>query len=244
MADSPPPLADLAPAALFLDFDGTLVELADAPDRIEVPSRLRPLLETLADRLEGRLAVVSGRSVADLEQYLGSGGWVLAGSHGAEFRYADGKTLPVLEPAGLGEAREEARAFAEGTHGLLVEEKPTGLAIHYRLAPDREREVRDFAEGLAARHGFALQLGKMVAELKPPGADKGAAVRKLMLEPPFEGARPVVVGDDLTDEDAFRAAAELGGTGILVGAPRETAAGWRLEDVGAALSWLEASLNG
>ncbi|HEX8571593.1 MAG TPA: trehalose-phosphatase [Allosphingosinicella sp.] len=245
MSDSPPPpLSRLAPAALFLDFDGTLVELAEAPDAIEIPAGLKPLLDRLAARLEGRLAIVSGRAVGDLQRHLGSAAIMLSGSHGAELRYPDGRGVPVVAPPGLSDARDEIRRFAAGDAGLLVEDKPAGVALHYRRAPDREAEATAFLEALAGRSGLALQRGKMVAELRPPGSDKGAALRQLMAEPPFAGARPVFVGDDLTDEDAFSAAAGLGGGGVLVGAPRATAASWRLADVAAVTGWLEAASNG
>src|SRR5215210_2759062 len=94
----PPPLSRLAPAALFLDFDGTLVELADAPGAIAVPSGLKPLLDRLAGRLDGRLAIVSGRAVDDLQAHLGASAALLSGSHGAELLYADGRRVPVSAP--------------------------------------------------------------------------------------------------------------------------------------------------
>jgi trehalose 6-phosphate phosphatase len=240
----PPPLSRLAPAALFLDFDGTLVELADAPDAIAVPDGLKPLLDRLAGRLEGRLAIVSGRSVDDLRRHLGGSAAVLSGSHGAELRYADGRRVPVSAPPGLAAAREAVRRFAADSGGLLVEDKPTGVALHYRQAPERERSVTAFLAHLARRSGLALQPGKMVAELRPQGTDKGAALRRLMAEPPFAGARPVFVGDDLTDEHAFEAAAALGGAGVLVGPPRATAAKWRLDGVAEVTGWLEESAGG
>ena len=246
MSDSPPPppLSRLAPAALFLDFDGTLVELAETPGGIAVPNGLKPLLDRLAGRLGGRLAIVSGRAIDDLQDHLGGSAIVLSGSHGAELRYADGRRVPVLVPPGLAAAREEVRRFTAETSGLLVEDKPTGLALHYRLAPDREPEVAAFLELLASRSGLALQRGKMVAELRPAGSDKGAAVRRLMAEPPFAGARPVFVGDDLTDEHAFAAAAALGGEGVLVGPARATAARWRLDGVAEVTGWMEAAARG
>jgi len=245
MAESPPPpLSRLAPAALFLDFDGTLVELADAPDAIAVPGGLKPLLDRLSARLEGRLAIVSGRALDDLRRHIGPAAAVLSGSHGAELLYADGRRVPVAAPPGLASARAEIRRFAAGDSGLLVEEKPAGVALHYRLAPERGPAVGDFLRSLAERSGLALQRGKMVAELRPTGADKGAAVRRLMAEPPFAGARPVFVGDDLTDEDAFEAAAGLGGAGVLVGPERPTAARWRLDGVAGVTGWLEAAADG
>lgn len=240
----PPPLPTGGKTALFLDFDGTLVELADAPGSIAVPPGLKPLLDRLSARLGGRLALVSGRAIDDLQSHLGGAGVVIAGSHGAELRYADGRSVPVSAPPGLAEARAAVRRFAAESDGLLVEDKPAGVALHYRLAPGRERAVDAFVEALAGRSGLAVQRGKMVAELRPEGADKGAALRRLMAEPPFAGARPVFVGDDLTDEHAFEAAAALGGGGVLVGPPRPTAARWRLDGVAEVTRWLEAAARG
>jgi trehalose 6-phosphate phosphatase len=144
----------------------------------------------------------------------------------------------------LGEARAALLGFAEERPGLLVEEKPASIALHYRGAPQHEETALALVGALAARTGLALQPGKMVVELRPPGADKGDAVRRLMAEPAFAGKRPVFVGDDLTDEHAFTAAAEMGGAGILVGPPRETAAAWRLDDVAAVAAWLTAAAGG
>jgi trehalose 6-phosphate phosphatase len=236
LAAPPPSLLD--GAALFLDFDGTLVELAESPDAIEVPGALHPLLERLSRRLDGRIGIISGRSIEDLERHLRRPGIALSGSHGLELLFPDGTGLPVAAPAGLAEARAAVARFAAGAAGLLVEEKPAGIALHFRLAPEREASVVAFLAGVAARTGLIVQRGKMVAELRPAGRHKGDALRALMAEPPFAGARPVFMGDDLTDEDAFAAAAAMGGAGVLVGPPRATAAAWRLADVGAVARWL------
>jgi trehalose 6-phosphate phosphatase len=238
----PPPSAALEGAALFLDFDGTLVELAETPDAIRVPPGLGPLLDRLRARLDGRLAIVSGRAIADLERHLPCAGVAVAGSHGLELRLAGGISLPLSVPAGLGEARAEIGRFAAAREGLIVESKPLGIAVHFRLAPQHEKPVLAFMTEIARRHGLLLQRGKMVVELRPVGANKGDALKALMTEPRFMGARPLFVGDDLTDEHAFAAAAELGGAGIAVGPPRETAAQYRLESVKAVADWLGAAL--
>ena len=162
------------------------------------------------------------------------------GSHGLEVRLADGTRLPLDVPPGLDEVRERARHFAGERHGLLVEEKPAGLALHYRQAPAEARAVADFMEMLARRGRFTVQRGNMVVELRATGADKGDAVRAFMGEPPFSGARPIFIGDDLTDEHAFTAAAALGGAGVLVGPERQTAARYRLPSVASVAEWLEA----
>jgi len=238
---SPPPRSLLEGAALFLDFDGTLVELAEAPEAICVPGDLAPLLARLADRLAGRLAIVSGRALADLDRHMSCPGIAFSGSHGLELRLADGTAVPVVRPASFDRARNEIMRFAVSDGGLLVEEKPASIALHFRQAPEREVEVAALMDGLADRFGLVVQHGKMVAELRPAGADKGEALRTLMREPAFAGARPVFVGDDLTDEHAFEAAAALGGAGILVGPPRETAARYRLASVEGVADWLRAA---
>jgi trehalose 6-phosphate phosphatase len=242
MASPLPPPPDLPDkAALFLDFDGTLVELADAPDRIRVPEGLAPTLERLRRRLGGRLAIVSGRSLADLERHLPLHGIAFSGSHGLELRLADGTRLPLSVPIGLEDVHARVEAFAATAPGLLVEEKPAGIALHYRLAPSEAARADAFMTALARERGFEVQRGAMVAELRPTGATKGDALKAFMTEPEFIGARPLFMGDDLTDEHGFAAAADLGGAGILVGPERESAALYRLESVGDAARWLEGA---
>lgn len=237
-ADLPPPDDLLDGAALFLDFDGTLVELAETPDAIRVPSALAPMLERLRRRLDGRLAIVSGRSLADLERHLPLHDIAFSGSHGLELRLADGTRLPLSVPVGLEGARAAVERFAGVHDGLIVEGKPAGIALHYRLAPQHENAVLALMDSLAKAYGFSLQCGKMVAELRAEGANKGDAVRAFMTEPEFMAASPVFVGDDLTDEHAFAAANALGGAGVLVGPARKTAAAYRLGSVAAVARWL------
>ena len=239
MADLPmPPSALLDGAALFLDFDGTLIDLAETPDSITVAPHVPRLLERLRRRLDGRLAIVSGRSIEDLERYLSITDIPFSGSHGLELRLGDGTLVPLHAPIGLDEVRERVRRFANERDGMLVEDKPAGIALHFRLAPDAARTAADFMEHVARDSGLIVQHGNMVVELRPPGADKGDAVRALMKEAPFIGARPVFVGDDLTDEHAFAAVRELGGSGVLVGPMRETAALYRLPSVAGVAEWL------
>lgn len=238
----PPPLA--GGDALFLDFDGTLVDLADTPDAISVSVGLRPLLDRLRSRLAGRLAIVTGRSISDLETHLDCSGVAVSGSHGLELRLAGGGHVALAAPVDLASARREIMRFARRSPGLLVEEKPRSVAVHFRKAPAEENRVVRFMSALAARSGLTVQLGKLVAELRPKGAEKGDALRALMTEPEFAGARPIFVGDDLTDEHAFEAAAALGGAGILVGPPRPTAARWRLDDVDEVANWLKQAAAG
>ena len=238
MLGQEPPLSLLDGAALFLDFDGTLVELAERPDAIRVPPRVPQLLRRLSERLGGRLALVSGRAIEDLERHLECGGLAVSGSHGLEMRLQNGSHIAAALRHDLSEARERLRDLAADGPGILLEEKPFGVAVHYRQAPHEAERVASLMSELAERSGLKLQAGKMVIEIRPPGADKGDALRAFMAEPEFAGARPVFMGDDMTDENAFTAAAAMEGAGILVGPPRPTAAKWRLDNVAAVIEWL------
>ncbi|WP_114951787.1 trehalose-phosphatase [Sphingosinicella terrae] len=233
-----PPTNLLDGAALFLDFDGTLVELAETPDAILIPEGLTPLLNRLHRNLGGRLAIVSGRSIEDLERHLPLSGVGYSGSHGLELRLPDGTGLPLSVPIGLDDVRGSVARFALRDPGLLVEDKPAGIALHFRRAPDQGEAVADFMSHLAQERGWAVQRGNMVVELRPTGATKGDALRAFMTEPGFADARPVFVGDDLTDEHGFEAAQALAGVGVLVGPERETAARYRLPSVAAVAQWL------
>lgn len=235
---SAPPAPDPAALSLFLDFDGTLVELAERPDAVAVDARLRALLGRLDMALAGRLAVVSGRSIAQLDDFLGPG-LAVAGGHGIERRHADGRLDAPARPAALDLVEARLRDFAGDVAGMIVEPKSHGIALHYRLAPDHAMAAHDVMTALAAEHGLTLQPGKMMIELRADGGDKGDAVRAFMAVAGMRGTLPIFLGDDLTDETAFAAAAELGGYGVLVGAARETAARHRLADVSAVRGWLE-----
>lgn len=204
--------------ALFLDFDGTLVNIAPTPDAIEVPSALTPQLQRLHRGLDGALALVSGRAVDDLRRHLPEFPGVILGSHGAE-RAAPGQapeaTATAPDPVAL---IAEAHAFAAAHDGVLVEPKPHGVVLHYRAAPKHETAAKTFLDDLAATHpGLALQPAKMAFELRPEGADKGRAVTDLLRAPPFHGRRPIYAGDDVTDEAAIAAVQAKGGLGIKVG---------------------------
>lgn len=229
---------DHDPLALFLDFDGTLVDIAPTPGAIAVPQDLSARLEVLARGLDDALALVSGRALSDLERHLGTLNIARAGSHGIDRRLADGRQLGNAAQAIPAAAAAEMAEFA-AQHGLHLETKPHGTALHYRAVPDAEGASLQFAARHAHLHGLAMKRGKCVIELVLPGADKGGAVRAFMAEAPFAGRVPIFVGDDVTDEDGFLAAAALGGFGIIVGDRQETAARWRIADPAGVLEWLE-----
>lgn len=232
-----PPGGLLDDASLFLDLDGTLAEFVSPNKDIAFGSDLRALLKRLSGRLDGRLAIVSGRALSNLARVVDYEGIELAGSHGLERRRADGSIVPAKVPDELGQLIGDVRDFCRG-RDVVWEEKPAGVAIHFRDNPARESDVERFIEHAAARYGMRHQRGSMVHELRAPGWDKGDVVRALMREPPFASGRPVFVGDDLTDEDGFSAALDLGGSAVLVGELRPTAAQYRLPDVAAVHAWL------
>jgi trehalose 6-phosphate phosphatase len=238
---SPPP--PLRPdCALFLDVDGTLVEIAPKPDAVAVPPRLIALLRTLQERLHGAIALVSGRSVATLDALFAPLILPAAGNHGLERRGADGRiSAPEVPRAALDRARAAFSRFAAAHDGPIVEDKGISIALHFRQAPHLAGEAERLAETLQTGLAPALRLqrGKMLVELRPSGGDKGSVVHDFMAETPFAGRVPVFIGDDVTDEDGFRAANDLGGISVRVGEPvGETAARHRIADIGEAHHWL------
>lgn len=242
----PAPPADLArEAALFLDFDGTLVEIASRHDGVVVEDALKALIPALARALPGRVAIVSGRSAREIVGLLGlderAPGVAVAGSHGLERILADGRHEAPEPPAALAGTIADLEREAEAMPGVVIERKPFGVTVHYRQAPEHRARCEALVAEAAERTGLGIQHGKMVAELKMAGADKGDAVRALLADlPEMAGARPLFLGDDLTDEAGFRAAAAAGGAGVLVGDRAETAATYALPDVAAVRGWLSA----
>jgi trehalose 6-phosphate phosphatase len=201
------------------------------------------LLRDLSLALEGRLAIVSGRSIEDVDRIVGGCIECVAGLHGLE-RRSRSKGLEAAAPhPQLEKAIAVVEAFGRTRPELLVERKSLGVALHYREAPEAAADVLSFARRVAWATGLKLQEGQMVAELRCPGADKGDMVRAFMAETPFAGHLPIFVGDDITDEDGFAAAKKLDGVGVLVGRPRETNAASRLADVQDVLLWLELSMD-
>ena len=237
---APPPLIDPAGHSLFVDFDGTLVPLVDHPELVRADTELVELLGLLRDRFAGRIALISGRSIEQLDAMIGplARTIAMAGSHGTEVR-RDGQIIEPPRPIGLDAAIAEVRAYGAGHPEMIVEEKSHGVAMHYRVAPILEEPVRRRAVAIAERHGLQVQPGKMMVELRGYGRDKGEAVAVLMADRTMAGSRPVVIGDDLTDESAMALAPAMGGFGVIVGGgARESAARYCLTDVGAVRHWL------
>lgn len=236
----PPPKLDLTDTvSVFLDFDGTLVEIADHPQNVVVAAALPQILTRLSERLEGRLAIVSGRALAALDAFLGPIPVAMAGSHGGEFRPAGASEARALAAPLPASVLEALRTFAQDNGSLVFEAKPFSAAVHYRDRPGVGDALVGFAGQLADGSGLLMKHGKMVVELTMPGSDKGNAVTEFMKMAPFEGTRPLFLGDDVTDEDAFAAVRGYDGGGVLVGPPRRTQALWRLDGVAAVHEWLE-----
>lgn len=239
----PPPPLRVETAALFLDLDGTLAAIEPHPGAVGPDQGRNDTLARLGKALEGRLAVVSGRGLADIDRILAGGVAAVAGVHGLDRRRADGRRVADPPSPQLIQARVAVEAALCPHPGLVIEDKGLAFAIHFRQAPEMAAEVADVAGSVASSLGLVLQPGDMVVELRPPGHDKGDAIAAFMAEPPFRGFVPVFVGDDLTDENGFRAAARLGGYGVLVGRLRASDARYRLGDVAAVLDWLGAAVS-
>jgi trehalose 6-phosphate phosphatase len=226
--------------AFFLDVDGTLLEHANHPQGVEVGPVLKKLLERLLHASGGAVALISGRSVADLESLFEPLEFAAAGQHGNERRSASGELHAAAPPdLRLRVAAYKLHILAEQNPGLLLEDKVSSIALHYRMAPQLHDVAARAARSAAADLGgdFELQAGKYVYEIKPSGQNKGSAIARFMAEPPFEGRVPVFIGDDLTDEFGFALVNSIGGHSVKVG-PGETAARWRLSDARAVQRWL------
>jgi trehalose 6-phosphate phosphatase len=226
--------------ALFLDFDGSLVEIAPTPDSVRVDPGLAPLLEGAAGRLGGALAVVSGRRLEDLTSRLDPFHGAAAGTHGLERRSAGGLVLRSRADGMIDRARPFLAAFAAETAGVLLEDKGLAFSLHYRRNPEQAAACLKAAREAAQLSNYHLSVieGKMVVELRPPAANKGRAILEFLGEPPFQGRRPVFLGDDRTDEDGFAVVNRLGGISIRVGALADSMALFDLADVPAVRAWL------
>jgi trehalose 6-phosphate phosphatase len=204
--------------ALFLDIDGTLLDLARTPDRVKVPVELTHALEKLAHQLGGALAFVSGRSLDSIDKLFAPFRPAAIGAHGGEIRSVQGE---VTRCAPLPDSvREIFTGLADHVPGLLLEDKHCALALHYRLAPEARpvlAAAMDKHAKLFAGEKVNILHGKAVIEARPDGIDKGSAVTTLARQPPFAGRVILFGGDDTTDQDVFRILPRLGGRGFSVG---------------------------
>ncbi|WP_034855260.1 trehalose-phosphatase [Sinorhizobium sojae] len=207
--------------ALFLDIDGTLLDLAATPGAVSVPSSLPANLEALSRKLGGALALVTGRSLDYADQLFSPSHFPIAGLHGAERRDPDGRVHKATATAEFERLKIDLIADTANWAGVLIEDKGAAVAAHYRLAPDRKQALEPLMERALIRAGpnWTIQHGKMVIEIRPASADKGEAVTAFLAQPVFAGRRPIAIGDDVTDEAMFRTVNRLGGFSIRVGPP-------------------------
>ena len=212
---------DLRRIALLLDVDGTLLDIAPTPAEVVVPSMLPEMLGDLIGRAGGAVALVSGRRIESLDRIFAPLIAPAIGGHGAEMRVAAGEPVLELSPAVLGNSlRRELHLLADVDAGVLVEDKTHSIAVHYRLAPERETFLKLAVKEIVASEPNAnveFLLGKQVIDIKPKHFSKGSAVRDLMRRKPFAGRKPLFVGDDTTDELVFAILPELKGCGYSVG---------------------------
>jgi trehalose 6-phosphate phosphatase len=227
--------------ALFLDVDGCLVDFADAPDAVRLPRRLPSLLARLAQRLDGAIALVSGRPLAGLDRMFAPLRMPAAGLHGLELRNGELLKPSPGVPAALAGIHDEAMAIAVAYPGAVVEDKGPALGLHWRAAPAARDALRALAEAALPRlPGYRLQHGDNVVELRPAAGDKGSAIAALLEQPPFRGRVPVFAGDDITDESGFAVVNAHGGVSVLVGAREPSAAHYALRNPNAVRRWLAA----
>ncbi|OCX61663.1 trehalose-phosphatase [Thioclava sp. SK-1] len=235
-----PPAFDCASSALFLDFDGTLVDIAPTPDGVHVPPDMGQMLTALETACDGALAIVSGRSLHELEAFLTGFDGIMIGSHGSQAR---GIAPPLQrDPDGMEALQDQLRAFAKD-HDLLYEHKSHGGGVHFRHRPEMEPDVKAFVTQLAADHpAFTVQPAKMAFELRPDGFSKDGALRILQSHDAFDGRMPVYLGDDTTDEPALRYCEDNGGYGVKIG-EGDSCARYHLPDPASVLSWLNTGLE-
>ncbi len=226
--------------ALFLDIDGTLLDLAPEPQSVRVPAGLPAQLTALSRGLGGALALVSGRPLSDIDRFF-PGNFDAAGTHGAQWRLGGTETGPGLAiDAALVGIFASLTEETKGLPGVILERKPHAIAVHYRQAPDRQAQVWSLAEhaGQVLGPDFRCQAGKLVVEILPAEAGKGVAIERFMGQPPYAGRTPVFVGDDRTDEDGFAVVNRLGGCSVRVGEGSPTQARFQLHSPAAVRDWL------
>ncbi len=236
-----PPLPLIEPdTALFLDFDGTLADLAPRPELVRIEPELVGTLRALHACLDGALAIISGRPISELDHFLEPLRLPAAGVHGAEFRNDSSHLVWPPDPA-LAPLMPRLEALVVAHPGLRLERKSVAVALHYRGAPELGGVVRAaVADALAGVTGLEALEGKMVVEIKPVGVNKGDAIAAFMRLPPFAQRLPVFAGDDLTDEAGFTAVRGMGGVGVLVG-QRPSAATLNVTGPAALRCWLHRS---
>jgi trehalose 6-phosphate phosphatase len=225
--------------ALFLDLDGTLLDIAPTPEGVRIPESLCRDLENARRAVDGALALVSGRSIATIDRLLAPLRLPAAGQHGAEIRCAPEEPILLCSTIDLGQARRLLTPLT-AIAGIVIEDKGASLAVHHRQASTPSEDLYRWIADALAPLGGGLEIlrGRRVFDVKPRGISKATAVEQFMARAPFGGRLPVFVGDDKTDEDGFRAVTALGGIAIQVGPNRSAAATSWIESPAAVRRWL------
>lgn len=229
-------------SALFLDFDGTLAELAPTPDAVRTAPGLLDSLATLSGSLGGALAIVSGRSLADLDSLLAPMRPAVAAEHGAVLRLADGR-MRFAEAPDLSDALRAASELVRAHPAVVLEPKTMSVALHFRGAPQLAQTCIDvLAATIEDRPELELLHGKCLIEVRRAGIDKGGAIAALMASVPFAGRQPIFAGDDVTDEAGFAFVQDSGGVAIKVG-DGDTIAQHACESPEALRDWLASAAS-
>lgn len=233
---------DALDCALFLDLDGTLIDIAPTPDTVRVPDGLVPLLQRLQTGLGGALAIITGRPVSDIDRLLAPSTFFVAGVHGAEIRSDRGQEPVTLAAPLDGAVRDAVRRLEDIAPGIVIEQKPCSIAVHYRLAPAAEPMVESALRRILADGPDHLILcaGRKVIEIVPKRVSKGAALETFSRLAPFAGRRAVMIGDDFSDLSAFDAARRLGGVALRVAGELFSTADSDFDGPTAVRSWLAA----
>nr|WP_319515197.1 trehalose-phosphatase [uncultured Cohaesibacter sp.] len=241
VAQHPPARMNWTTHALFLDFDGVLSPIVDRPEEAVMSPDTVRLVEDLTHATDGAIAFISGRALDNLRQVSGNPSLFMSGSHGLELQRPDGTVETLSDSSSLEEPYRDLSTFAQ-EHGLLLEQKPGALALHYRGREALEEACRSCVDRVASRQGLRALHGNKVCEVALEGIDKGVALDRLMDMPLFKGKSPVMIGDDVTDEDGFRAAQTLGGFGLRIGGEKTTAT-YHVRTMEDAHEWLRKSLE-
>lgn len=239
----PTGLLPLRQVALFLDLDGTLAEIRARPEDVQPKLDRSALLERATQALGGRVAIISGRPMEDIDHILGRACLAVAGGHGLQRRSAAGEVEAIEDHPRIDFAAEILSEIARRCDGVCVEHKGESVALHYRGAPRAEAAILECVERLALAEALVIQREELAIELLTPGPDKGAAVTRYLTELPFKDHTPIYIGDALNDESAFKAVTAHGGLGVLVGSRRPTLATRSLATPAEVRAWISTAIE-
>ncbi len=239
-----PPIDDLGQYCIFLDFDGTLVEIQDHPDDVRVDASTLRFVERLRGKMGGALALITGRDIDVVDRLLHPLVLPVAGVHGLQRRDAAGRLYtPVIDQRIVEAIASNIESTFSEEPGVIIEKKTGAVALHYRLRPDFETRCVELAQGIVRdRPELHLIKGKMVCEIRLDGNDKGAVIETFLAERPFKGRKPIFAGDDATDESGFGAVNACGGLSINIGG-NPTSAKFRAASVVELRNWFEGFLK-